>query len=127
MRGVSSSTGSATVGLYLDDAPITTDMIFGTGAFIPSFFDLNRVEVLRGPQGTLYGASSEGGTVRFVLNEPDVNQFSGKASADTSYTAHGGMNTQRQESLIFQSRKASLRSVLVATTPVIVVGSITIP
>ena len=94
MRGISSSTGSATVGVYLNDAPITTDMVFGTGAFIPSFFDLNRVEVLRGPQGTLYGASSEGGTIRFVLNDADVNQFSGKASVDVSGTAHGGMNNE---------------------------------
>jgi len=94
VRGISSSIGTATVGVYLNDVPITTDMIFGTGAFIPSFFDLNRVEVLRGPQGTLYGASSEGGTIRFVLNDPNVDQFSGKTSADVSYTTHGGMNTE---------------------------------
>jgi iron complex outermembrane recepter protein len=94
VRGISSSIGSATVGVYLNDAPITTDMIFGTGAFIPSFFDVERVEVLRGPQGTLYGASSEGGTIRFVLTDPDVNKFSGKGSTDVSNTKHGGWNTE---------------------------------
>jgi len=65
--------------------------------------------------------------VRFVLNEPDVNQFSGKASADTLLHGSWRMNTQETGVVNFPIKKASLRSVLVATTPVIVVGSITIP
>jgi len=64
IRGIGSNVGSATVGLYVDGVPVTTPTQAGT--FAPKIFDLDRLEVLRGPQGTLYGASSEGGTVRFL-------------------------------------------------------------
>ncbi len=57
-------------------------------------FDLNRVEVLRGPQGTLFGAGSEGGTLRYIFNSAKLNEFSGEVSQEISGTVHGGINYQ---------------------------------
>ncbi len=91
IRGISSTSGSATVGLYLDDVSITTKNFYD-GAAQPKLFDIDRIEVLRGPQGTLYGASSLGGTIRFVTQQPDMTQYSGTLSQDISGTYHGGLN-----------------------------------
>ena len=91
IRGVSSTSGSATVGLYLDDISITTKNFYD-GAAQPKLFDIDRIEVLRGPQGTLYGASSLGGTIRFVTPQPDMTRFYGTVSQDVSGTYHGGLN-----------------------------------
>src|ERR1700722_19625414 len=71
MRGISSTAGTtATVGYYLDDTPIQASsnaaLLSARGVVDPALFDLARVEVLRGPQGTLYGSSSMGGTVKYV-------------------------------------------------------------
>ncbi len=92
IRGVSSQAGAATVGLYLDDVSITTKNFFYQGAVEPILSDLDRIEVLRGPQGTLYGDSSEGGTIRFIAKAPNMTTYTGEAMADTSNTAHGGEN-----------------------------------
>ncbi|MEI9987789.1 MAG: TonB-dependent receptor [Aliidongia sp.] len=81
IRGVSSTSGSATVGVYLDDVSITVKNFFD-GSSQPQLFDIDRIEVLRGPQGTLYGASSEGGTIRFVTKQPDLDNFSAEISTD---------------------------------------------
>lgn len=91
IRGVSSTSGSATVGIYIDEVSVTTKNLFD-GAVQPKLFDLDRVEVLRGPQGTLYGASSMGGTVRFITKQPDLDDFSASVSTDLSVTHHGGFN-----------------------------------
>lgn len=91
IRGVSSTSGSATVGIYIDEVSVTTKNLFD-GAVQPKLFDLERVEVLRGPQGTLYGASSMGGTVRFITKQPDLDAFSASVSTDLSVTHHGGIN-----------------------------------
>jgi len=91
IRGVSSTSGSATVGIYIDDVSITVRNTFD-GTVQPKMFDLQRVEVLRGPQGTLFGASSMGGTVRFITNKPDLNDTSITGSTDVSYTEHGSVN-----------------------------------
>src|SRR5271154_4768840 len=91
IRGVSSTSGSATVGIYIDEVSVTTKNLFD-GAVQPKLFDLDRVEVLRGPQGTLYGASSMGGTIRFITKQPDLNDFSATVSTDLSVTHHGGFN-----------------------------------
>jgi outer membrane receptor protein involved in Fe transport len=92
IRGVSSQAGSATTGIYLDDVPINVLNIYTTGATEPHFFDIDRVEVLRGPQGTIYGASSMGGTIHFVSNQPDLNKFSGEVHSSVGGTEGGGVN-----------------------------------
>ena len=95
MRGLSSSGGSsATVGYYLDDYPLTPPAAALNGKVVldPDLFDLNRVEVLRGPQGTLYGAGSMGGTVKLVTNAPNLKEFEGEAEGIGSGTSGGGFN-----------------------------------
>ena len=80
MRGLASSGGaSPTVGFYLDEVPLTGPPFTPLGKVVidPDLFDLNRVEVLRGPQGTLYGAGSMGGTIKLITNEPDLGKFGG--------------------------------------------------
>ncbi len=63
IRGIDSSAGASTTAIYIDDTPIQSRHIgFGTVDAFPDLFDLERVEVLRGPQGTLFGASAEGGS-----------------------------------------------------------------
>jgi iron complex outermembrane receptor protein len=91
IRGISSTSGSATVGIYLDDVSITVKNFFD-GSSQPKLFDIDRIEVLRGPQGTLYGASSMGGTIRFVTKQPDLENFNGEFQSDLSGTVHGGVN-----------------------------------
>ena len=92
IRGVSSMSGSATVGIYIDEVSVTVGNSQFDGAVQPKLFDLDRIEVLRGPQGTLYGASSMGGTIRFITKQPDLNSFSASVSTDVSDTHHGGFN-----------------------------------
>jgi outer membrane receptor protein involved in Fe transport len=92
IRGISSSAGSATVGVYMDDTPITIPNVYSMGNVEPKFFDLDRVEILRGPQGTLYGASSMGGTIKFVANQPDLKHKETTTFAQLSSTRGGGVN-----------------------------------
>ena len=92
IRGVSSQSGSATVGIYIDEVSVTINNSQFDGAVQPKLFDLERVEVLRGPQGTLYGASSMGGTIRFITKQPDLDAFGAAGSTDLSVTHHGGFN-----------------------------------
>ena len=95
MRGLSSSGGAApTVGFYLDDAPLTSPVAALNGKVVidPDLYDLTRAEVLRGPQGTLYGSGSMGGTIRLITNQPIMNQFSGSLELDGSGTKNGGAN-----------------------------------
>jgi iron complex outermembrane recepter protein len=95
MRGLSSSGGSSpTVGFYLDDYPLTPPAAALVGKVVidPDLYDLNRIEVLRGPQGTLYGSGSMGGTVKLVTNEPELNKFNGSVNAFGSGTVGGGFN-----------------------------------
>jgi len=56
---------------------------------LPKTFDLDRVEVLRGPQGTLFGAGSEGGTVRYIMTQPSVTTESTYVRGESSYTEYG--------------------------------------
>jgi outer membrane receptor protein involved in Fe transport len=93
MRGLSSSGGaSPTVGFYLNDYPLSPPAAALVGKVVidPDLFDLNRVEVLRGPQGTLYGSGSMGGTVKLVTAAPTLNTFSATVNAMASETASGG-------------------------------------
>jgi iron complex outermembrane recepter protein len=90
IRGVDSTAGTSTTGIYIDDTPIQTRHIgFGSINAFPALFDLADVEVLRGPQGTSFGAGAEGGTVRFISPEPDLQKSRGYAKADVAYTEHG--------------------------------------
>jgi iron complex outermembrane receptor protein len=91
IRGVSSTVGNPTVGIYLDEVPLITITGY-EGDTEPRLVDVDRIEVLRGPQGTLYGASSEGGTVRFITNTPDSHEFSGWVRQEFSDTKDGGFN-----------------------------------
>ena len=91
IRGISSTSGSATVGIYIDDSSITVKNFFD-GSSQPKLFDIDRIEVLRGPQGTLYGASSMGGTIRFITKQPDLANYYGEFDTDLSGTVHGGVN-----------------------------------
>ncbi len=95
MRGLSSSGGSSpTVGFYLDDYPLTPPAAALNGKVVidPDLFDVNRVEVLRGPQGTLYGSGSMGGTVKLVTNAPKMNDFEGTVEATGASQSGGGFN-----------------------------------
>jgi outer membrane receptor protein involved in Fe transport len=90
IRGLNTNLGgNPTVGIYVDDSPYGST-VTGT-ASLPDLdpIDLDRVEVLRGPQGTLYGAGSLGGIIKFVTAAPDPTRFFGRAEADGTFAAHG--------------------------------------
>jgi len=92
MRGVASGgdgnhSGSLpSVGSYLDEQPVTT--IGGT--LDVHIYDIARIESLAGPQGTLYGASSQAGTIRIITNKPDTSGFEGRVDIEGNTVAHGG-------------------------------------
>jgi iron complex outermembrane recepter protein len=90
IRGISSTVGAGTTGIYIDDTPIEVRNLgyFPSNTY-PQVFDLDRVEVLRGPQGTLFGSSSEGGTVRFITPAPSLSEYSAYARAESSATDGG--------------------------------------
>jgi len=73
------------VGQYLDEQPITTIQ----GALDVHMYDIARVEALAGPQGTLYGANSESGTIRIITNKPDPSAFDAGLSIEGSTVANG--------------------------------------
>ena len=93
MRGVASggdgnhSGSKPSVGVYLDEQPITTI----TGALDVHMYDMARVEALAGPQGTLYGASSQSGTLRLITNKPDTSGFAASAAAEVNVIEGGGL------------------------------------
>lgn len=93
MRGVASggdgnhSASLPSVGVYLDEQPVTT--IGGT--LDVNIYDIARIESLAGPQGTLYGASSQAGTVRIITNKPETGAFEGRADAEFNTVRKGGI------------------------------------
>src|SRR5471032_2609622 len=90
IRGISSSGGAGTTGIYIDDTPIQMRALgFNPDDTLPKTFDLDRVEVLRGPQGTLFGAGSEGGTVRYIMTQPNTTTESTYARTELSFTQGG--------------------------------------
>lgn len=85
LRGIESGyDGVPTVAYYIDDAPIPV--------MDPKLFDIERIEVLRGPQGTLYGANSMGGAIKIVMNKPRQNEFDFRADGTLSSTSQGEEN-----------------------------------
>ena len=89
IRGIKSDIGTSTTGVYMDDVPIQWRQS-GFGNVYPVTFDLTQVEVLRGPQGTLFGAGAEGGAVRFITTEPSVTEFTGEYRAEVAQMEYGG-------------------------------------
>ncbi len=90
IRGVSSQAGTGTTGIYIDDTPIQVRALgLNANNTQPLVFDLDRVEVLRGPQGTLFGAGSEGGTVRYITPQPGLEKYTGYSRAEGSFTEKG--------------------------------------
>jgi len=90
IRGIDSQAGTSTTGIYIDDTPVQSRHIgFGAVNVFPALFDLDRVEVLRGPQGTLFGAGAEGGVVRFITPQPDLNKDSGYLRSEAASTKAG--------------------------------------
>jgi len=95
MRGLASSGGSvATVGFYLDETPLSASAVALNGRTVidADLYDLNRTEILRGPQGTLYGAGSMGGTIKLITNPPKLHALEGSAYVDASQTTGGSTN-----------------------------------
>jgi iron complex outermembrane recepter protein len=96
LRGVTTGLDvSPTVGIYVDDVPFGSSSAFAQGSNLAldvGLFDLDRIEVLRGPQGTLYGASTVGGLIKYVTRRPDVASLGGDAQAGVSSTERGGIN-----------------------------------
>ena len=93
MRGIASDQNGnhsgplPTVGVYLDEQPITT---IGGTLDVPTY-DIQRVEALSGPQGTLYGASAESGVIRIITNKPDPSAFEAGYQVDGNAVDHGGL------------------------------------
>ena len=97
------------VGVYLDESVVSLSL------FTPDFdlFDLNRVETLRGPQGTLFGSGSVGGTIRYITNQPKLDRIEGSAEGNINFLAGGDMGW---------SGKAAINIPLTSTAAVRVVG-----
>jgi iron complex outermembrane recepter protein len=92
IRGIYSGGNSPTTGIYIDETPITVrqNLAAGfSGSPRPDIFDLDRIEVLRGPQGTLFGSSAMGGVIRFITPQPDLETSSGYSKAEFGYTDRG--------------------------------------
>lgn len=103
LRGINTGGVASTIGVYVDDVPFGSSTALANGGVLAGdfdTFDLARIEVLRGPQGTLYGASSLGGTLRYITNPPNTEEFEFRAQAsvesvdggDTGYAATGVVN-----------------------------------
>jgi outer membrane receptor protein involved in Fe transport len=91
IRGISSPlVGAATTGIYIDDTPIQARNVgYSATNTYPLVFDLDRVEVLRGPQGTLFGAGAEGGAVRFITPAPSLDRYGAYVRSEVGSTQYG--------------------------------------
>jgi iron complex outermembrane recepter protein len=103
MRGLQSSGGSSsTVGFYLDEIPLSSPASAQNGKVVidPSLYDLARVEILRGPQGTLYGSGSMGGTVKLLPHDPELGKLYASGETVVSDTASGGSINIAQNGMV---------------------------
>lgn len=93
IRGIGNANGSQQplVSIYLDDADVTSS---GAAQLDLRLVDLERVEVLKGPQGTLYGQGAAGGAIRFITNDPQLNEFSGSADVQAYFTRYADPSQQ---------------------------------
>jgi iron complex outermembrane receptor protein len=92
IRGITTGSQlSSATGVYLDDIPLGASTSNGVGyqSLNINTFDLSRIEVLNGPQGTLYGATSLGGTIKYIPNAPDLKAFGVDVGVQVSSTQHG--------------------------------------
>ena len=90
IRGIVSTAGTSTTGIYTDEMPIQGRHFLSSGITpFPVLFDLDRVEVRRGPQGTLLGAGAEGGVMRFISPPPSLTQNSGYVPSEIATTKSG--------------------------------------
>ena len=93
LRGVNTGGVASTVAIYMDEVPFGSSTGLANGAILSGDFDpfdISRIEVLRGPQGTLYGASSLGGVIKYVTNPPRLNRFEAKAQVGLESTKGSG-------------------------------------
>ena len=93
LRGQNAGGDGSTVAVYIDESPFGSSNALANGAFNTGdldTWDMQRIEVLRGPQGTLYGANSEGGLLKFVTNAPVLGSLSGAAEVTGESVDHGG-------------------------------------
>src|SRR5690349_18483655 len=114
IRGINTGGVASTVGVYVDETTIGSSSGLANGAILTGdidTFDIARVEVLRGPQGTLYGASSLGGVLKYVTNEPQFDSFEGRVRASTetvddgdeSYSGAAAFNMPVNDKLAFRA------------------------
>jgi outer membrane receptor protein involved in Fe transport len=90
IRGISGTGGAGTTGIYIDDTPIQMRALaFSPDEALPKAFDIERVEILRGPQGTLFGSGSEGGTVRYITTPPSLSKTTIYSRAEIGMTEGG--------------------------------------
>jgi iron complex outermembrane receptor protein len=114
LRGMNVGSSGATVATVVDDMPFSMSGAQANGAFFGAdvdTFDLNRIEVLKGPQGTLYGATAEGGIIKYVTNAPDPTKFEAQGVIGGS-TVDGGQTEGVIKGMInlpFWDNKAALR------------------
>ncbi|WP_235890476.1 TonB-dependent receptor plug domain-containing protein [Sandaracinobacter neustonicus] len=116
IRGIQSS-GEPTVGVYYDEVPVSGSVSTSSDAAgtTPDFrlFDVERAEVLRGPQGTLFGSGSMGGTLRIIFKKPDSTQFAAQVSSTMSSVKGGnvGMSIDSMVNVPIVSDKLAVRVV----------------
>lgn len=94
LRGINTGSVGSTVATYLDETPFGSSSSLGNAAVLASdfdTFDMARIEVVRGPQGTLYGSNALGGVLKFVSNAPDPSGFEARVQAGLEYVEGGGV------------------------------------
>jgi iron complex outermembrane recepter protein len=115
LRGITTGGNvSPTVGIYVDDVPYGSSTPFASSAQLAldvGLFDMSRIEVLRGPQGTLYGASTMGGLLKYVTNAPDTTSFGGTVRTGIASTQDGGVSYDASSvvNMPLAQNKAALR------------------